>query len=380
MKKFFRSMEEKFVFPIGRRTWQILALLALLGLAAYIIWYGINSTPTSREDVKVSRSEVINNQIDTTAVVKAEVETKECEPKEFKKYEDSLKLDLPMSEWVNLGDSSEPFNDYFIDEFGNYAVDENGNYIIIQKRTFNPNTAAIPNILENVFSSRGLDSSRICERIGILKILHQLNGFTQKDYLNKEAFSGYAEFISNNREINMELISKSAQLKERIDGYKLMVQNREGLIQLIKYIEYVNRKNISDEQIDICVSILDQHRKLNSPVFDKKKYFDLAEIIFESGIPTNELKTATNSFKEDLEYYDKNDLDKSLKRYLNLYEDKLGIAELNKTSKEIKKASNRSYSLLAMGICFASIISIATILLLYSIQQLLKDHTVSKDS
>ena len=178
----------------------------------------------------------------------------------------------------------------------------------------------------------------------------------------------------------MELISKSAQLKERIDGYKLMVQNREGLIQLIKYIEYVNRKNISDEQIDICVSILDQHRKLNSPVFDKKKYFDLAEIIFESGIPTNELKTATNSFKEDLEYYDKNDLDKSLKRYLNLYEDKLGIAELNKTSKEIKKASNRSYSLLAMGICFASIISIATILLLYSIQQLLKDHTVSKDS
>jgi hypothetical protein len=373
-------MEEKFVFPIGRRTWQILALIALLGLAAYIIWFAINSTPTSRDNVKVSRNEVINNQIDTVSTVKVVNEPTACEPKDYKTYEDSLKKDLPMGEWMKLGDSSEPFNDYYIDENGNYVIDEYGNYVFVQKRNFYPNPAAIPNILENVFSSRGLDTSQICERIEILKILHLLNGFTQIDYLNKEAFSSYAALISNSREINMNLISKSAELNERIDGNKLLVQNKESLIQFIKYIEYVNRKNITDEQIEICISLLDQHRKLSSPLFKKKNYFDLAEIVFECNIPTKELSVAISDFKGDLEYYDKNDLKKSLKRYLNLYEDKLSMAEMNKTSKVIKKASNRSFSLLAMGVCFASIISIATILLLYSIQQLLRDHTISKNS
>ena len=60
MKKFFNSMEERFVFPIGRKTWQILALFSLLGLALSITYFLLNSTPTSRDSVSVSKYEVVN--------------------------------------------------------------------------------------------------------------------------------------------------------------------------------------------------------------------------------------------------------------------------------------------------------------------------------
>ena len=62
-------MEERFVFPIGRKTWQILALFSLLGLALSITYFLLNSTPTSRDSVSVSKNEVVNKKIDTTKVV-----------------------------------------------------------------------------------------------------------------------------------------------------------------------------------------------------------------------------------------------------------------------------------------------------------------------
>ena len=52
MKKFFNSMEERFVFPIGRRSWQVLSLLGLIVLA-----------------LSVTKAEVIVDKVDTTATV-----------------------------------------------------------------------------------------------------------------------------------------------------------------------------------------------------------------------------------------------------------------------------------------------------------------------
>jgi len=373
-------MEEKFVFPIGRKTWQILSLFALHGLAIFIIRFLFNLTPTNRDNVKVSRTEVINNQVDTVAVVKFEEHSNGCDPKQYKQYEDSLKSDLPKAEWTNLGDSSELFSEYYLNDYGDYVTDEYGNYIVVQKRTFYPNPAAIPNILENLFKDRSLDTSQICERVEILKLIHQLNLFTNAEYLNKEAFETYVYWISQGSEANLALVLKSAELKSKIDGKKLHIQNRKDLSQFVEYLEYVNRHSITEEKVDICLSLLDEHRKIDSPKYDKKKYFELTHIIFESDISTQDLIAAVEDFKDDLDYYDKNDLNKSLKRYLNLYEEKLSIAELEKSSIETEKAANRSFSILAIVICFASIISIATILLLFSIQQLLKDHTSSKET
>jgi hypothetical protein len=81
---------------------------------------------------------------------------------------DSIKKDLPTSEWVKLGDSTEPYNDYAKDEFGSYILDSDGNYEMIQKRDFRANEAAIPNLLDRIYNSKGLDSTNFCEKIEVL--------------------------------------------------------------------------------------------------------------------------------------------------------------------------------------------------------------------
>jgi hypothetical protein len=375
MKKFFNSLEEKFVFPIGRRTWQILALLSLAGLAAFIVWFLLNSTPTGRDSVRVSKDEVVNNRIDTAQTSEVTAQKEECARADYEDRLNRLKKDLPNAEWNNLGDSSDPYNNYLTDEYGNYVMDDYGNYVFVEKRDFRKNPKAMPNIIEAIFAERSIDSIEICKRIEILDCLHYLCTKTQKSYLENEGFAIYAEIIMKNSKINVELLSKSSDLKSKVDGVEMMINSREVIISFFKYVNYISEKNISDDQINICLNLLENHRKLSAPIFDRNRYFDLAEIVFECNIDVKELRSAVDAFCEDIEYYDKHDIDKSLNRYLNLFEEKLSLAELRKSEKEMDKASNRSLSLLAMGICFASVISIATILLLYSIQQLLRSHT-----
>jgi hypothetical protein len=373
-------MEEKFVFPIGRKTWHILAFLALLGLALFIVWFVVNLTPTSRENVQVSRTEVMNNQVDTTAVVRAEAAPSGCDPQVLKNYTDSIRRDLPMAEWTNLGEYGNPYDEYQTDEYSNYITDVDGNYVVVEKKPFYPNPEAVPNILENLFKSRAIDSTMVCERIELLGLLHQLNLYTESGYLYEEAFSTYVKILKENREIYLGLVQKAAGLKSRIEAAESSVENREDLKRFAAYIDYLARNTVTDDQIEICMSLLDDHRKINDPEYDRAKYFELAQLIFESGIPSRDLEAAVDDFKDDLEYYDKNNLYKSLKRYLKLYQEKVSIAELTRAGREQEKAANRSFSLLAIGVCFASIISIATILLLYSIQRLLKNHVSSKEA
>lgn len=368
-------MEERFVFPIGRRTWQILALFALLGLAAYTIWFLINATPTGRDNVKISTSEVVENKIDTAVVVE-EVKTQDaCTKAQYGQLLDSLKHDLPNSEWVNLGDSSEAFSENLQDENGNWLFDEYGNYQMVMRKNFVANDKAIPNVIEMLFNKRDCDTNNICKRIEILKSLHLLNGITERDYLTTEGFFIYAYTLADNRDIDFVILKKSIDLKNQIDEKADFIKNTDDVEALWKYVNYISANNISDEQISTCLKLINAHRKLSSVVYNQKKYFDIAEIVFESKLNIEELKNALTGFESDIEYYDKNDLQKSLSRYLRLYADKLSIAEIKKTQKEFEKSKNRELSKLAMLICFASIISIATILLLYSIQQLLKDHT-----
>ena len=85
---------------------------------------------------------------------------------------DTLKKDLTNSEWVKLGDSTEPYTEYAKDEYGSYIQDSEGNFLTYQKRDFKPNTAAIPNVLELIYNSKGLDSSSYCEKIEVVKLLH----------------------------------------------------------------------------------------------------------------------------------------------------------------------------------------------------------------
>jgi hypothetical protein len=377
MKKFFNSMEERFVFPIGRRSWQILSLLGLILLTLSILYFVVNSTPTSRESVSVSKAEVIGDKVDTTATV-VETTPATCSDQDYKNWLDTLKKDLTNSEWVNLGDSTEPYTEYAKDEYGSYIQDSEGNFLTYQKRDFKPNTAAIPNVLELIYNSKGLDSSSFCEKIEVIKLLHFLNQKTEKNYLEKEGVFYYASGISELPAANMIILEKSFTLKTAIELSDKKISNLEELNEAWRYIRYLSTNSVSDKHVDIAITTIKAHSELKKKEYPSNKYFDIAELIFNSNLKIEDLSNAIEDFNEEISFYDSNDLYKSLRKFLKLYEEKVERAEAKKEMKSIQKSLHRTQSLTYAAGAFLAIVAIASILLLFSIQSLLKSHVGNK--
>ena len=376
MKKFFNNMEERFVFPIWRRSWQVLSLIGLVVLALSILYFLLNATPTSRDSVNVSKSEVIENKVDTSITVVNSPST--CPQEDYNSWVDTLKKDLPNSEWLKLGDSSEPYSDYAKDEYGNYIQDEYGDYAMYEKRNFNKNPLAIPNVLEDLFTKRGYDSSMICEKVEFIKMLHFLNKKVEKNYLVKEGFFDFAYGINELPSVSLSKLEDAFELRKAILLSDKIIKDKEELYEAWQYISYIVTNSVSDQQIDIAISTIKEHAALKDKTYPASKYFDIAKLVFDSNLGIDDLSTAVRDFNEDLAYYDKNDLYKSFKRYLKLYNEKVEMAEEKKSLKTMEKALNRVKSLTFAGGAFLSIVAIASILLLFSIQSLLKSH-INKD-
>ena len=370
-------MEEKFIFPIGRKSWQILSLIGLLVLVLSILYFLANSTPTSRDNVNISKSEVIDNKVDTTAAVV--VSSSSCTDENYNQWVDTLKQDLPNSEWKNLGDSSDQKIEYVTDSYGNYVQDEYGNYSTITKKVFKPNPVAIPNILNDIYSKKGYDSSSICQKIEVIKMLHYLNNKIDKGYLAKEAFFYNAYFIQQSGSITLNKLEQAYALISIIESGEKIIKEQKDLISAWKYINYIVSNSVTQSQIDIVTNLIKAHKTLPTKIFPASRYFELAESVFDNNLNEVDLTTAINAFTEDISYYDNNDLFKSLKRYLKLYRDKVEIAEQKKSMKTMEKALNRTKSLTAAGAAFLSIVAVASILLLFSIQSLLKAHLGNKN-
>lgn len=377
MKKFFNNMEERFVFPIGRRSWQVLSLIGLVVLALSILYFLLNATPTSRDAVNVSKSEVIENKVDTTSAVVATPTS--CPKEEYNNWVDTLKKDLPNSEWTKLGDSTEPYNDYAKDEYDNYIQDEYGDYVMVQKRGFNKNPYAIPNVLEDIFNKRGYDSSMICEKVEFIKMLHFLNKKTETAYLVKEGFFNFAYGMNELPSASLSKLEDAFDLRKAILLSDKIIKDKDEQYDAWQYISYIVTNSVTDQQIEIAISTIKEHAALKDKTYPSTKYFDIAKLVFDSNLGADDLSNAVKGFNEDISYYDKNDLYKSFKRYLKLYSEKVEMAEEKKSLRTMEKALNRVKSLTFAGGAFLSIVAIASILLLFSIQSLLKNH-VNKEN
>jgi len=377
MKKFFNNMEERFVFPIGRRSWQILSLLGIIVLAISVLYFVVNSTPTSRENVSVSKAEVIGDKVDTASTV-VESKTAICSDQDYKIWLDTLKKDLPNSEWVKLGDSTEPYLEYVKDEYGSYIQDSEGNFQSYEKRDFTPNPMAIPNVLEAIYTSKGFDSSSYCEKIEIIKALHFLNKKTEKNFLEKEGIYYYGSGIAELPSTNLIILEKSFVLKTAIELSDKKISNLDDLNEAWRYIRYISTNSVSDKHVDLAITTIKAHSELKKKEYPSNKYFDIAEMVFNSNLKIEDLSSAIEDFNKEIAFYDTNDLYNSLRKFLKLYEEKVERAEEKKEMKRIEKSLHRTQSLTYAAGAFLAIVAIASILLLFSIQSLLKNHVGKK--
>ena len=99
LKQLFNQIEEKILFPFGRKTWQILSVISIVVLLLGVIWFIINSRPSMPVRVKVDRWEVLENEIDTSEYVVKNVSG--CKKEMIQTSLDILKKSLPRNKTKN---------------------------------------------------------------------------------------------------------------------------------------------------------------------------------------------------------------------------------------------------------------------------------------
>ncbi len=370
LRAFFNSMEERFVFPIGRRTYQSFALLALIILVGGTIWLMIHITPTGKEDVIISKSEVIQNQIDTTSVTSSAPTSSDCPVETYKAWMDTLKTDLPTEEWKNLGG--------YVDELVlnpnyDYYSEDNSEPEYINQKVFQMNSEAVPNMLEGVYSSRGIDSTDYCAKIVVLESLHYLITKSSNAY-KSTGYRSYLQIIQYNPDIVKEDLVNSIKLESGIELKETVIEDEKSLELFFKYFKFYMKDKPSQSRIDLAINTLKVHQKegKGDRKKDREEYFDVASVIINSDLSDEELPNALEGYNSEMEFYSRNGLLTTLHKYLKLYEEKLAIALAKQQAEKERKEQQRMYSLYAIAASFAAIVSVAGILLLFSIQNILK--------
>lgn len=378
IKNFLNSIEEKYVFPIGRRTWQILSFLGLFVLLLGIIWLIVNLTPTSRDSVNVSKEEVKNNAIDTQAIEKS---ISDCTAKEVQDYLDSIKVLTPTMEWKNLGQVED--EEYYLeDENGNYIYDEE--YYRVKtgiKKVFRLNSEAIPNIFESIYKDSYIDSIDFCSKKSIVeKTLTLLKQFDKSLIADGKVdfIRGIANLANN---LTQDHINTSILINEITNSKIKSIATVRDAKHFEKCIDEANSGDYSVAELNASKNLVSSHLGLEKvkKTLDLDDYLDLVKITGNTEIiEDDEITSAAKGFIDDIKFYDENDLVRSYKKYISLYEEKLNRAIDKQIAKKAEKADNRADSFMALGAGFMTVVVIAIILLLFSIQSILKKREDKK--
>jgi hypothetical protein len=369
IRAFFNSMEERFVFPISRRTYQIVALLALVILGGAAVWLLVNTTPTSQDDVVISKSEVIQNQIDT-AVVSKEPAQSACTVETYKAWLDTLKSDLPNEEWKKLGeyvDETVPNENY------DYYSENNTEPEYITKKVFQANPEAVPNMLDAVYASRGIDSTAYCEKIVVLESLHYLIIKSSSEY-KSAGYRNYLSLLEYNPATTKADFVNTFELESGIELKEVFIEDQKTLELFFEYFKFYMNEKPSEVRVDLAINTLKNHYKVGqgNRKKDREDYFEVASIIIKSDLTDEELTKALDGYNSEMAFYSQNGLLATLHKYLKLYEEKLSIALAKQAAEKERKAQQRLLSFYGIAGAFAAIISVAGILLLFSIQNILK--------
>jgi hypothetical protein len=372
IKNLLNSMEEKYVFPIGRRTWQIMSFLGLFVLLLGMIWLIVNLTPTSRDSVNISKEEVKNNAIDTQAIEKS---ISDCTAKEVQDYLDSIKVLTPTMEWKNLGEMEDEVY-YLEDEFGNYIYDEESYSLKVGiKKVFRLNSKAIPNIFESIYKDSYIDSIDFCSKKSIVEKTFTLLKQFDKSFIAEQKVSFIRESANLANILTQDQINTSILINEITNSKIKSIATVKGYGHFVKCVDEATSGDYSIIELNASKNLVSSHLGLDKvkKSLDLDDYLDLVKITGNTEIQEDdEITSAAEGFIDDIKFYDENGLVRSYKKYMSLYEEKLNRAIDKQIVKKAEKAENREVSLMALGAGFMTVVVIAIILLLFSIQSILK--------
>ena len=379
LKSLLNSIEEKFLFRFGKRSWQVLSILATGTLIYAITLYFWNALPSSREEVKISKMEFDKNEIDTDFDESNNVDA--CAKEDYKKVLDSLKRAMPNAEWKKLGDSVEVERyrwEEVYDPYWGFTYPQQVEYTEMDYRR---NPEAIPNILDDIFEYKGIDSTQFCQRINVLRMLIELNKLTSQDKGTKFLQSYYRNTLIYNGHLSLSNIKSAVLIFEKVEGhkprFKELYDEKDDVNQFSRYIDYFRNDSITNARVETVMETL-KNIKGKGIIKKAAVKHSIAQKILGSGLIDSDIDAACNDFfsSTDFKYTDKSAIGIFYK-YHRLYARKVRLAEELLAEEQFEKEMNREHYYEIGILSFASVLSIATILLLFSIRGILKDRNQS---
>jgi len=372
LRHFLTSIEEKIMLRYGRRIWQMIAFLAMIVFVISLLFILINLLPTSRKEVHISKREYNKNQIDYDFDESNDVDA--CNLADYKKAVDSLKSQMPNSEWVQLF-TKERVQRYkevnrYDPWYGSYST-----YVPYYVEEEVENRDAIPNILKGIYESKGIDSAAYCEQISIVRVLTVLMKQTQKDVATRALKEYYRGLVSYNY-IDRKGVERAISTYSGVNGKKPFVVNpddsKDPYHLLSSYIRVYSNDTLTDKRDELAI---DASKKLKT-----KKIKDLElRNSFALWVLKNEMDDAATEmclndlFTKNTFKYNEENFKENVDKYLGLYLEKYRLAEQLKFEEEMEKEENVEFYSSSGLASFGSILAIASILILYSIRQIIKD-------
>jgi hypothetical protein len=300
-----------------------------------------------------------------------------CAKADYQKVLDSLKRAMPKAEWKKLGDSVE-VNRYrweeVYDPYWEFNYPQQIEYTVTEYRR---NPQAIPNILDDIFEYKGIDSTQFCQRIDVLRMLIELNKYASKEEGTNFLQYYHRNTVIYNGHLNLSNIKAIVAIFEKIEGhkprFKEMYDEKDDLNQFSRYVDYFRNDSITASRIETINENLNKIKGKGIIKTADVKH-RLVEKILGSNLTDEDIKAATTDFfsSSEFKYTDKSAVGIFYK-YHRLYVRKVKLAEELLANEKFEKEMNREHYYELGILSFASVLSIATILLLFSIRGILKE-------
>lgn len=372
LSKFFNYIEEKILIRYGRRTWQIIGFLSLLAFFASLFLVVRNLIPAERKEVHISKKEFSENKVDRD--FDESNNTSACSKSEYTKALDSLKKQMPVSEWVKLTKSERVQRHrevYRYDPwYGSYS-----SYEPYSAWEETENYDAIPVILDGIYNTKGIDSAEFCEKIEVLRTITVLMKQTQKDFATKVLKDNF-RYLINYNDLKKSDVQRSIEMYKSVNGKKPFIVNPENEKDPWGHFEsYLNvyaNDSVSESRDEIAFDVSKQLKKKGIKDIDNKNRMILWVLRNEMDDDATEMACSDLFFANTFKVNNKNFITQ-VNKYIDLYTEKYQLAESLKEQETQEKEEKVELYGSSGLVSFGSILAIASILILYSIRQILKD-------
>jgi len=378
IKTFLNKIEDLILFRYGKRSWQLLSIIAIGFFAFETGMYVYNARPSFRENVSITKIEFDRNEIDRDFDISNDID--QCSLKDYNQELQGLKKMMSESEWYKLGDTVTVRDYVYKEEYDYYWEQYYERKVYYDKREYRKNEDAIPNILESIYESKAIDSAQYCNKIKVLNLIQEFVKYTNNKKSAEILRRDFRDYIAYNGKLTPELVQKLIKLYKISNGssisFSTPYEEGDDWSEFTNLLNIGRRDSLTEDRFDIAKTFVSKVKSRFTFKKGEDVKNDLARYVLGSNLEDDDLKKLTEDFLEDKEIkLTSSNLKETFNKYYHLYSEKVELAERILEKEKWEKEANREKYFENGSISFLSIIGIAAILILFSIRQIIKDKS-----